>query len=205
MLDDAPQARVVLAEQPRRIGDRHRLGQRQHEGLKQQGEARSRASPRRRHLAHAALRTRHPRHTRVQQRAMLEEIQMPPSLVFRVMNRAAIAPALRAGEPAPPQKIHVQIEPTVRRVERAARYHPRRRKTKSQLKKIGILHPLTINSIPTDRSSSQPKERPYPLNSARSRSPFDRSVSWRQRSLKSSLRSCRKEFIKTLAQLRLER
>ena len=36
MFDDAPQARVVLAEQPRRIGDRHCLGQRQHEGLKQQ-------------------------------------------------------------------------------------------------------------------------------------------------------------------------
>ena len=83
---------------------------------------------------------------------MLEEIQMPPSLVFRVMNRAAIAPALRAGEPAPPRKIHVQIEPTVRRVERAARHHPRRRKTKGQLKKIGILHPLTINSIPPERS-----------------------------------------------------
>ena len=27
---------------------------------------------------------------------------------------------------------------------------------------------LTINSIPTDRSPSQPKKRPYPLHSARS-------------------------------------
>ena len=107
MLDDAPQARVVLAQQPRRVGDRHRLGQSQHEGLKQQGEARSRARPRRGDLAHAALRTRHPRHTRVQQRAVLEEIQMPPGLLLRVMDRAALAPALRAGEPAPPRKIHV--------------------------------------------------------------------------------------------------
>jgi Protein of unknown function (DUF1236) len=62
---------------------------------------------RRRHLAHAALGTRHSRHTRVQQRAVLEEIQMPPGLVFRVVDRAALAPALRAGEPTPPRKIHV--------------------------------------------------------------------------------------------------
>ena len=141
MFDDAPQARVGLAEQPRRIGDRHCLGQRQHEGLKQQREARARASPRRDDLMDATLRTPHPRRARVQQRAMLEEIQMPPSLVFRVMDRAAPAPALRAGEPAPPRKIHVQIEPTVHRVERAARHHPRRRKTKGQLEKIGVLHP----------------------------------------------------------------
>ena len=93
---------------------------------------------------------------------------MPPSLVFRVMNRAAIAPALRAGEPAPPRKIHVQIEPTVRRVERAARYHPRRRKTKGQLKKIGILHPLRLNTITlSDRQPGRPIPT-YPLLSARS-------------------------------------
>jgi hypothetical protein len=30
----------------------------------------------------------------VQQRAMLKEVQMPPGLVFRVMNRAALAPTL---------------------------------------------------------------------------------------------------------------
>ena len=168
MFDDAPQARVVLAEQPRRIGDRHCLGQRQHEGLKQQREARARASPRRDDLMDATLRTPHPRRARVQQRAMLEEIQMPPSLVFRVMDRAAPAPALRAGEPAPPRKIHVQIEPTVHRVERAARHHPRRRKTKGQLEKIGVLHPLRLNPIPPERSPTRPQIPTYPLLSARS-------------------------------------
>ncbi len=35
MLDDPPQARVVLAKPLGRIGDRHRLGQRQHVGLEQ--------------------------------------------------------------------------------------------------------------------------------------------------------------------------
>ena len=50
VFDDAPQARVVLAEPLGRIGDRHRLGQRQHIGLEQQRETRSRASPRKIHV-----------------------------------------------------------------------------------------------------------------------------------------------------------
>ncbi len=168
VFDDAPQARVMLVEQPRRIGDRHRLGQRQHEGLKQQREARSRASPRRRDLAHPAVRTAHSRHTRVQQRAMLEEIQMPPRFILRVVNRATLAPALGAGEPAPARKIHIQIEPTILDRKFATRHRPRRLQPKGQLEKIGVSHPLTINSIPTDRSPSQPRKRPYPLHSARS-------------------------------------
>ena len=170
MFDDAPQARVVLAEQPGGIGDRHRLGQRQHEGLKQQREARSRSRPRRSDLMHAALRADHSGHARVQQRAVLEEIQMPPSLVFRVVDRAAVTPALRAGEPAPPRKVDVQIEPALLDSERAARHRPRRRKTKGQLKKIDVSHPPTMDPIPPTRSPARPKNPPYPLISARSHS-----------------------------------
>jgi hypothetical protein len=72
---------------------------------------------------------------------MLEEIQMPPGLVFRVVDRAALAPTLRTGEPAPPRKIYVQIKPAVRRIEHATRHQPWRRKTKGQLEKIGVSHP----------------------------------------------------------------
>src|SRR5271165_7171503 len=75
---------------------RHRLGQRQHIGLEQQREPGTRPSPRRSDLAHPALRTDHSRHTSVQQRAMLEEVQMPPRLVLRVVNRTTLAAALRA-------------------------------------------------------------------------------------------------------------
>ena len=46
----------------------------------------------------------------MQKRAMLEEIQMPPGLVVGVMNGAAFAPTLRAGEPAAAWKVQVQIE-----------------------------------------------------------------------------------------------
>jgi len=45
----------------------------------------------------------------VQKRAVLEEIEMPPSVVAGVVNRATFAPALSAGEPAAARKIHVQI------------------------------------------------------------------------------------------------
>ena len=149
MLDDAPQPRVVLAHPLGRIGDRHRLGQRQHISLEQQREARARPRPGRGDLAHAAIRARHSGRACVQICAMLEEIQMPPRIVLRVVNRAAFPPAIRAGEPAPARKIHIQIESTVLDVELAARHRPRRRKPKGQLKKIGVSHPQAINSIPT--------------------------------------------------------
>src|SRR5208283_4235846 len=136
--------------------------------LEQQRETRSRSRPRRGDLMHAALRADRSRHARVQQRAMLEEIQMPPGLVFRVVDRAAVAPALRAGEPAPTRKIHVQIKPTFLDRKRAARHRPGRRKTKSQLEKIDVSHPPTMDSIPPTRSPAHPKNPPYPLVSARS-------------------------------------
>src|SRR5271165_2037046 len=91
---------------------------------------------------------------------MLEEVQMPPRLVLRVVNRATLASALSAGEPVPTRKIHVQIELTILERKLAARHYPRRRQPKSQLEKIGVSHPLTIDSIPTDRPPSpNPKIR----------------------------------------------
>src|SRR5271165_3059314 len=145
------------------------LASARHIGLEQQREPGTRPSPRRGDLAHPAVRTAHSRHTSVQQRAMLEEVQMPPGLVLRVVNRTTHASALSAGEPAPTRKIYVQIEPTIFDRKLAARHHPRRLQPKGQLEKIGVSHPLTIDSIPTDRSPSQPKNQPYPLPSARSR------------------------------------
>src|SRR5208283_4107147 len=162
MLDDPPQARVVLAQPLGRIGDRHRLGQRQNIGLEQQREPGTRPSPRRDDLAHPALRTAHARHASVQQRAVLEEVQMPPRLVLRVVNRATLAAALRTPKPAPTRKIHVQIEPAILDRKLAARHHPRRLQPKGQLEKIGVSHPPTIDSIPTDRSPSQPKKSVLP-------------------------------------------
>ena len=168
MLDDPPQTRVVLAQPLGRIGDRHRLGQSQHVSLEQQREPGTRPSPRRGDLAHPALRTAHSRHSSVQERAMLEEVQMPPRLVLRVVNPATLAPALRARKPAPTRKIHVQIKPAILDRKLAPRHHPRRLQPKGQLEKISVSHPLTINSIKTHRSQREPKNPSYPLSSARS-------------------------------------
>src|SRR5208282_6918476 len=98
-------------------------------------------------------------------------VQMPPRFILRVVNRATLASALGAGEPAPARKIHIQIEPTIRDRKLAPRHRPRRQQPKGQLEKIGVSHPLTIDSIPTDRSPRKPKKQPYPLNSARSHVP----------------------------------
>src|SRR5208283_4787536 len=65
-------------------------------------------------------------------------------------------------KPAPTRKIHVQIEPAILDRKLAARHHPRRLQPKGQLEKIGVSHPPTIDSIPTDRSPSQPKKSVLP-------------------------------------------
>ena len=129
----------------------------------------TRSRPRSGDLVHPALRTRHPRHARVQQGAMLEEIEMPPGLVIRIVNRAAFAPALRASESAAARKIHVQIEPTILRVEFAARHRPRRRKTQGLAGKDRCLASLP-SKVPFSRrgSPTHPPKPPYPLLSARS-------------------------------------
>ncbi len=100
---------------------------------------------------------------------MLEEVQMPPRLVLRVVNRTTLASALSAGEPAPAWKIHVQIEPTILDRKLATRHHPRRLQPKGQLEKIGVSHPLRLNSTPPQRSPTRPQIPTYPLLSARSR------------------------------------
>ena len=55
----------------------------------------------------------HPRHRGVQERLVLEEIQMPPRLVVGVMHRAPIPPTagLRAGEPGTARVAHMKIQP----------------------------------------------------------------------------------------------
>ncbi len=136
MLDDPPQARVVLAKPLGRVGDRHRLGQRQHVGLEQQREPGARPSPRRGDLAQPARRTGHARHTSVQ-------------------HRAALTSARGAGEPAPARKI--QIEPTILDRKLATRHPPRRLQPKGQLEKIGVSHPPHNKLDPNRSLPKQPK------------------------------------------------
>ena len=69
--------------------------------------------------------------TSVQQRAMLEEVRMPPRFILRVVNRATLASALGAGEPAPAWKVHIQIEPTILDRKLATRHRRRPREIRS--------------------------------------------------------------------------
>ena len=152
VVENAPQPRIVLAHPLGDVGYRHRLGQRQHIGFKQQRETRTRASPGNRDLVNSTRRASHPWGARMQERAMLKEVQMPPRLGFRVVDPAAFASAFRAHKPAPGWKIHVQIEPAVRDRKLAAHHLPRRRQTQGQLEKIGVSHPFPIPQATRQRT-----------------------------------------------------
>ena len=89
---------------------------------------------------------------------VLEEVQMTPRLGLRVVNRATLAAALSACEPAPARKIHVQIEPTILDRKLRSRHHPRRLQPKGQLEKIGVSHLLPIQLDP-NRSLPEPTQK----------------------------------------------
>ena len=141
----------------RLAGARARSTQRQHVDLEQQREPGTRPSPRRGDLAHPAVRTAHARHTERATACHAGRSPVPPRFILRVVNRVALASALGAGEPTPARKVHIQIEPTIPDRKLATRHRPRRLQPEGQLEKIGVSHPLTINSIPTDRSPTEPK------------------------------------------------
>ncbi len=67
--------------------ERHLAAQQQHEGLKQQREARELARPRRVDLTHRAVGELHPRNAHLEFALVLEEVQMPIALGERVVDR----------------------------------------------------------------------------------------------------------------------
>jgi len=93
MMQHAPQPCVVFTDQPGGRGDWHGADQGHDQSLKQQGEAAVRTGPGHHRLLHAATVATNPRHARVKERLMLEEIEMPPGLrsgvVDRTVSRAA--------------------------------------------------------------------------------------------------------------------
>jgi len=130
MLDDPPDPGVMPAGHPRRRRDRHLLGAGQHRHLEQQREPAARTGLRHLRQMHAVLgapHPRHPRHPRRQERPMPEQVQMPPTLLRRVMHRArrVDAPRLRAEEPGGTREVQPDIEPTGLLVE-LHRDHPPR-------------------------------------------------------------------------------
>lgn len=101
MADEPPQAGVMFADLLGDVRDRLAFGQLHDHRLEQEREPASRPRPRHRDRVHAVGGARHARHARVNERLVLEEVQMPPHALPRVMHRTRglAAPRFRAGEP----------------------------------------------------------------------------------------------------------
>lgn len=85
------------------VRDRLAFGQLHDHRLEQEREPASRPRPRHRDRVHAVGGARHARHARVNERLVLEEVQMPPHALPRVMHRTRglAAPRFRAGNREP--------------------------------------------------------------------------------------------------------
>src|SRR5207247_2272873 len=79
-------------------------------------------------------------HAGVQEGLMLEEIEVPPLLHGGVVHGTVSRAALRAWEAAAPGEVDLNIEPTLRGIERAGLDHPRRNQPEGQLHQIGVAH-----------------------------------------------------------------
>ena len=103
-------------------------------------------------------------------RHMLEEVQMSPSLILRVVRRAVGPAALRTLKLASSGEIDEYVQPLLLGIKRAALNQPRRKKPKRQLKKICVLHSgLLLRDLPyNDNHKSSRLKYPYPLTSAKS-------------------------------------
>lgn len=97
MADEPPRSRVVLADLFGDVRDRLAFRQFHDHRPEQEREPAARTCPRHRRSPHAVLRARHPWHGGVDERLVLEEIQVMPRAFHRVMYRARRLPAFRLG------------------------------------------------------------------------------------------------------------
>ena len=100
MADGPPQAGVVLADLFGDVRDRLAFRQLDDHGLEQEREPAAGTCPRHRNRPDAMRGARHARHSRVDERLVLEEVQVTPHALPHVMHRACLltAPGLGAVE-----------------------------------------------------------------------------------------------------------
>ncbi|OIQ72678.1 hypothetical protein GALL_456950 [mine drainage metagenome] len=110
VVHQAPEPRIVLADDPGHRLHGHLPHQRHEQGFEQQREPRSRARPRHFHLLHPVLLAAAAGNPRRQVGRVLEEVQMPPGLFLRVMNLRGL-PALRAGEGGSSREVDPDVQP----------------------------------------------------------------------------------------------
>ena len=110
VVQDAPHPGVVLAHEAGCGGDRHRRHQRHGERLEQQREAGARPRPRHGDLLDAAVGAGDARRSGVQERLMLEEVEMPPRLHRGVVHGAVGLGAVRTRETAAAREVDLDVE-----------------------------------------------------------------------------------------------
>src|SRR5664279_5622189 len=121
---------------------------------------------------HPVLGAAGPRHPRVQERLVLEEIQVPPRLVLRVVHRAGtlIAARHRTPETRAPREVQVQIQPALRHVEIRTDHPPPSPNPKAALNRSRVSdirpipqHPATERhdpSLPIPRTPGRDTAKP---------------------------------------------
>ena len=140
VVQDPPQPGVVLAGELGRGGHRH-VGDEGHEqGLEQQGEPGLGAGPRHGDLADAVGRAGHPGDPGVQVRLVLEEVEVPPRLVRRVVDRAGSLVALGTCEARSPGEVEVQVEAVAGGVEVHGHHSPRVLQSQRGLEQLQVVH-----------------------------------------------------------------
>lgn len=118
---------------------RHLPDQGHEQGLEEQGEPRPLPRPGHGHLMHAMFRTLHPRYPGMEISCMLEEIQVPPSVLHRVMDGALLTTD-RAREPAATRKVDVQVQPLLLHRKGHAVHQPRRNQPQSEEEQLFLDH-----------------------------------------------------------------
>jgi hypothetical protein len=143
VMQDAPELGVVLLDEAGSGSDGHGRHQRHGKRLEQQREAGAGPGPRHRNLLDAAVRAGDARGARVQERLMLEEVEMPPGLLHGVVRRAVGLGAVGARKAATCREVDLDVEAALLGVEGGGLDQPRRHDAERQLQQIGITHGLS--------------------------------------------------------------
>ena len=137
----------------------HLLGQQQHQGLEQQGEARQLPRPFRLDLADASIRQLDPWHADLQKALVLEEVEVAVALGDCVMDRV-IAADIRDPKAAAALEIDVDVQGLAGLVEDDVSHVPRRCNAKGGLKDLSAHCSSSVgwtgSRIPT-HFSTEPK------------------------------------------------
>ncbi len=135
---DGREARTVAVFADKTCGGRHRhvRHQRHGERLERQCEDGAFARPGDIDLADTALAACDARHTRGEERLMLEEVEAPPRLLGRVVHRAAVALAIRTREARTSFEVDADIEPLLSGIKGRRCHEPGRGDAESKLEEV---------------------------------------------------------------------